>query len=78
MGSYLSLHAPHCGALNHCVLYIHTTMSTTTNPCNYWSLWSNGQRYTFATSREMFAFSDQLARERRERIAANVTPWLPK
>jgi hypothetical protein len=54
-------------------------MNTSSNPCNYWSLWSNGQRYTFATSQEMFAFEDQLAREPREpreRIAANVTPWL--
>ena len=51
-------------------------MNTSSNPCHYWSLWSNGQRYTFATSQEMFAFEDQLAREPRERIVANVTPWL--
>ena len=51
-------------------------MNTSSNPCNYWSLWSDGQRYTFATSQEMFAFEDQLARERRERIERNVTPWL--
>ena len=52
------------------------SINPSTNPCNYWSLWSNGQRYTFATSQEMFAFEDQLARERRERIERNVTPWL--
>ena len=51
-------------------------MSTTTNPCNYWSLWSNGQRYTFATYAELRAFSDQQSAEYRERIARNVTPWL--
>ncbi len=51
-------------------------MNTSTNPCNYWTLWSNGQRYTFATARELFAFEDQLARERRERYERNVAPWL--
>jgi hypothetical protein len=53
-----------------------TTMNTSTNPCNYWSLWSDGQRYTFATYAELAAFSDQQSRERQQRIARNVTPWL--
>ena len=42
-----------------------------------WTLTSNGQTYTFSTSREMFEFSDRLSRERQERIEQNVRPYLP-
>ena len=48
----------------------------TTTTWDKWTVWSNGKRYLFDTATEMNAFIDQLARERRERIAANVTPWL--
>ena len=48
------------------------------NTSNSWSLWSNGKRYTFATSREMFAFSDELSRQRQARFERNVQPWLTK
>ena len=49
---------------------------TTTNPCNYWTLWSNGQRYTFETYRELSEFSQKLFDERRERFERNVYPYL--
>ena len=45
---------------------------------SYWTLWSNGQRYTFDTYRELSEFSQKLSDERRERIETNVTPYLPK
>ena len=59
-----------------CSLYLF--IMTITNPCNYWTLWSDGQRYTFDTYRELSEFSQKLSDERRERIETNVTPWLPK
>ena len=44
---------------------------------SYWTLWSNGQRYTFDTYRELAEFSQKLSDERRERIEQNVRPYLP-
>lgn len=43
---------------------------------NYWTLLSNGQRYTFDTYRELNEFSQQLSNERRQRLEQNVQPWI--
>jgi len=52
------------------------TSTTSATEWSYWTLWSNGQRYTFATNAELRAFSDQQSDERRERFERNVAPWL--
>ncbi len=46
-----------------------------TIPVPPWTLWSDGQRYTFDTYRELSEFSQKLSDERRERFERNVYPY---
>ncbi len=43
---------------------------------NDWTLYSEGQRYTFGTYRELKEFSQNQADSRRLRFKQNVRPWL--
>ena len=67
-----NLFPPSGGFTSLCSLYLFTM---TTFP-NYWTLLSNGQRYTFDTYRELKEFSQQLSNERRQRFEQNVQPWI--